>query len=167
MRFIAAADNELGRTAADIHHQTALFGGWQAVRSAQVDQASFFAASNDFDGEAQQTLGFHDKFGGVFRHAQGVGTHHAYLFGVEATQTLAKTAHAGQGALQGFTIQGFVVLQATAQAHGVFEGIQGIQLVVYHAGNLQPEAVRPHIYGSQHVKRGLNGAQMSPLLSCQ
>lgn len=61
-RLKPAADDELGRAAADVDHQPALVGlGRLRMRHAQIDQACFLAPADHFDRMTQRGFGRHQK----------------------------------------------------------------------------------------------------------
>ena len=154
-RHIGQIDpDQLGRAAADIHHQAFFFAGRQTVRGADINQPGFFAPGDDFNRKSQTRLCFADEGGGVFCHPQGVGAHHPHLVGAEVAQTVAKPRQAGQRALLGGVVQKIVSSQASAQAHGVFEGVERKKLLAIDADDLQTKAIGAEINGGKGFKRG-------------
>lgn len=72
------ADDELGAAAADVADQPATAAVGHAVGDAEVDQAGFLAAGDDFHGMAENLFRTTDEIAAVARLAQGVGRDHAY-----------------------------------------------------------------------------------------
>jgi hypothetical protein len=90
-RFGALADDELGRAAANVDHQTPVTGCWQGIRRADEDQARFLATTDDLDGKAQSSLGLEQNHARISGHPHRVGGHRAHGFRIEAAQALAET----------------------------------------------------------------------------
>jgi hypothetical protein len=65
-RFDVLADDELGRAAADIHHQLARLRIGQRMRHAEIDQARFLAPGDHLDREAERGLGLLQELGAFF-----------------------------------------------------------------------------------------------------
>jgi hypothetical protein len=97
-RLVADADDAFGGAAADIDHQTRCLGQWQAVGDAQIDQAGFFPAGDDFDVETQRFARLLQERRGVLGHAQGRGAHRAHGARRHAAQAFAEAAQTVQGA---------------------------------------------------------------------
>ena len=88
------AQDQLGGSAADVHHQPALVGLRQQVGHALVDQARFFAAGNHVDGKAQDLVSALEELVAVARFAQRLGGDGPHLGLLEAGQSLAKAGQA-------------------------------------------------------------------------
>ncbi len=67
-----------GAAAADVADQPATAAVGHAVGDAEVDQAGFLAAGDDFHGMAENLFRTTDEIAAVARLAQGVGRDHAY-----------------------------------------------------------------------------------------
>ncbi len=152
----ALADNQLGGTAADIHHQPGAGVIGEAVRHAQVDQAGLLAARHHFDIVAQSVLGAGDKPGGVARHAQGVGAHHAHIAAGDAVNALGEAAQAIQGAGLGVFVEAVIGPQAGAQLHLFGQTFQDTHLALGLPGHHHVETVGPQIDGGQMFRLSQN-----------
>jgi hypothetical protein len=150
LRFVAAADDELGRPATDVHHHALLGGGRQAVRHAQIDEPRLLLARHHFDRKPERAFGPRQEVLGVLRHAQRVGADGAYLRRIEATQALAETMQGVERALLGLLVEPFVGAQARGESHRLAQGIERIDLVVHNPAHLEAEAVRAQIDGGHH-----------------
>ena len=92
LRLDSAANDELGRTAADVDHQALVIDRRQRVRRADVDQARLFAAADDLDRKAQRLLGQRQEIGGILGDAQRIGRYHAYRRRRKTAQAFTETA---------------------------------------------------------------------------
>ena len=72
---------------------------------AEVDQACFFAAGNDFHRVAQNGFGAADKFAAVARFAQGIGADNAHRTFRQADDQLGKATQAVEATLHGLFAQ--------------------------------------------------------------
>ena len=148
----AAAQNEFGRAAADVHHQHFAAVRRKGVHHARVNQTRFLAPRNHFDGKAQRGFGLRQEFGNIFGNAERVGGHGADVFGRKAAQTFAKLRQAFQGAAAAGFVQHFVVVQTARQAHHVLDIFDDLRMALMVLADLQAETVRPQIHRSQHGK---------------
>ena len=85
-------EDEFRAAAADVHHQAglgAVFDGFEGMRHAQVDQACFLAAADDFDAMPQRAFGRLDEVLAVACLAQGVRANNADMARREVADTLA------------------------------------------------------------------------------
>jgi hypothetical protein len=154
-RLDVAADDELRRTAADVHHQLLGARVGQGVGDAEVDQPRLLAAGDDLDGKAERRLGLGQELRRVLRHPQGIGGDRPHRAGIEAAQPLAEARQRLQRAQLRGAVEGFLRREAGRQAHRLLEGIERIDLVVHHPPDLQAEAVRAQIDGGdQFVSHG-------------
>ena len=141
MRLIAGADDEFGGAAADVHHQTLFRRSRQAVGDAQVDQPRFLASGHDFDREAEGGLEPGHEFAGVLCHPQGVGADRAHRAGRQSAQALAEAFQAFDRARLRRIVEVLVGGQAGGEPYRLTQRIEGIDLVVDNASDLEPEGV--------------------------
>jgi hypothetical protein len=139
-RLAGAAEDHLGRTAADIDHQARLLARLQ-VRHAAKNQACFLAARDHLDRMAQHRLCAGQESIAVARLAQGLGRHGAHLGRRKALQALGKAAQAGQAALGRFLGQLPVGVEAGAQAHGLLDVVDALIAPARQARDLEAETV--------------------------
>ena len=152
-RQAAAAQDEFGRTAADVDDQPRVVAGLQ-VGHAGVDQARFLTARDDFDGEAQGLLRTQQEGVAVARLAQCLRGHGADLARLEPGQASGKAAQAGQAALNRFFGQQAFGVETATQAHHVLEVVDTSVASMLQLGDLQPEAVGAHVDCGQRVAGG-------------
>lgn len=81
---------------------------------ARKDQAGFFAAGDDFDGEAQRGFGARQEIAGVAGDAEGVRGHRAHAVGVEAAQAFAEAFQHRDGAFDGLVAKALSVSSPAA-----------------------------------------------------
>ena len=84
---------------------------------AREDQAGFFAAGDDFDGEAQR-LRRGQEIAGVAGDAEGVRGHRAHAVGVEAAQAFAEAFQHRDGAFDGLVAKALFGVQSGGQPDG-------------------------------------------------
>ena len=118
------------------------------MRRANIDQARLFAAGDDLDRKSERRLGQRQELAGIFRHAQGIGCHRPHRALVEAGQPLTKTAQSIQRPFLRIRIEALVCRQTGGQTHRLLQRVQGINLVVDHAPDLQAKAVGAEVDGS-------------------
>ena len=85
---------------------------------ARKDQAGFFAAGDDFDGEAQRGFGARQEIAGVAGDAEGVRGHRAHAVGVEAAQAFAEAFQHRDGAFDGLVAKALFGVQSGGQPDG-------------------------------------------------
>src|SRR5688572_18252847 len=151
LRLEAGADDELRGAAADVDHQAPLGGFRQRVRNAQVDQARFLAAGDHLDRKAERGARLAQELRRILRHAQRVGADHAHRRAREAAQALAELGERFQRARLGGAIDALFGGQPGAQAHHLAHRVEGIDLAVDHATDLQVEAVGAKVDRGQRV----------------
>ena len=127
-------------------------GGFrQRVRNAEVDQARFLAPGDHLDREAERGARLAQELRRVLRHAQRVGADHAHRRTREAAQALAELGERLERARLGGAIDALLGGQARAQAHHLAHRVEGIDLAVDHATDLQVEAVRAEVDRGERV----------------
>ena len=148
VRRAAHAQDHFGGAPADVDDQARQLAGLQA-RDALVDQAGFFAAGDDLDGQAQHAVATLQEGVAVARFAQGLGGHGAHLPGREALEALCEAGQTGQAALGGLFGELAPAVQAGAQAHGFLEVVDALVAAAGDLGDFQAEAVGAHVDGGQ------------------
>lgn len=97
--FEALTDDELGAAAADVDHQSSAAIVGQGMGNAQVDEAGFFTAGDDFHRVAQHFLGQVHEDVGVAGHPEGIGADDLNATRWHAVQSLSEPTQAGQASL--------------------------------------------------------------------
>src|SRR6266571_956974 len=145
------ADDELGRAAAYVDHQTPLGRGCEAVRDAEVNQARFLPAEYHFDGKPKRRFGFREKGFCVFRYAQRARTHGTHRRARKTAQALAETRKRLQRPRFCRLIDAPVPRETRTQAHRISQAVEQVDLVVNDPADLQVEAVGSQVEGGQSV----------------
>ena len=91
------------------------------MRGAEIDQARFFTAADDFDREAQRLLGRRQEVRRILGDAQRVGGDGAHRVGLETAQALAEAAQGKQGALARSGIEALVGGEARGQPNRLLQ----------------------------------------------
>ncbi len=146
-RFEALADDELGTAAADVRHQALAGGIGQGVGYAEVDQARFFAAGDDFYRVPEDFFGAADEFATVARFTQGVGTDNAHGAQGHAVDQLGKPLEAIEPALHRLFIELACVVDPGGQLHFFAEPLKDADLTVLGLGHDHVKAVGAQVYG--------------------
>ncbi len=92
----AAADDELGRTAADVDDESRLQRARQLVRDAEEGEPRLLVPADDVDRESDRALGAPQELAGVRGHAKRVGRNHAHRRGMQAGEPFAEACEAGE-----------------------------------------------------------------------
>src|SRR3990172_6469595 len=121
-RFERAADDELGRTAADVDYQALVLGHRQAVRHAEVDQARFLAPRYHLDRTSQCRFGLFQEPRGILRDGQRIGADRAPRVRVEAAQPFAEALQAFERALLRVLVEALIARQSRADTDGLAPG---------------------------------------------
>ena len=114
----------------------------------EVDQARLLAAEYHLDGETERRFRFRKEGFGVLRHAQRARTHGTHRRARKSAQALAEARERLQGPRFRRLIDAPIPRETGAQAHGIAQAVQKVDLIVDDPADLQVEAV-----GSQ-VERG-------------
>ncbi|KPY43871.1 Uncharacterized protein ALO56_05266 [Pseudomonas viridiflava] len=101
-RLETLTDDELGTAAADIGHEAFAGGVRQCVGDAQINEACFFAAGDDFHRVAEDFFGAVDEVVAVTGFAQGVGAHDAHGAERQAVDQLGEALEAVEAPLHRF-----------------------------------------------------------------
>ena len=145
------ADDEFGRTAADVHHQPALAARRMSVRDAEVDQSRFFAAGDDFDVVAQRGFRRHQEMLRQAQLAHRIGGDGAHARRRDGGQALAEARKAIECALQRFFAQAAAAVKAFGEAHVFLDAIDDAQLAEQVTRDHHVEAVRADVHRGQQV----------------
>ena len=137
----ALAQNQFGRSATDVQHQSALVRGWKQLRNALVNQPGFFTARYHIDWEAQYFMGLAQKVIAITRFAQRLRGHSAYLGAFESRQPLAKTGQTLQPALHGGRCEIAVLIQPAALTNRLFQILTAKVLTMIHMAYFKAETV--------------------------
>ena len=92
----AAADDELGRAAADVDDEPRLARRRQHVRDAEVDEARFLVPGDDVDRKAERRFRLRQELRRVVRDAKRVGGDCAHGGRMQAAQPFAEAREAGE-----------------------------------------------------------------------
>ena len=139
--FQPVANDEFGRTAADIDDEALVIRRGQTVGNANVDQPCLFTTGDDFDRIAENGFGFLHKRIGVFRHSQGIGADHAHRILWQPAQAFGEQAKCREGAFCGCRIDRFFGCDTGTEAHRFLQRIERIELTIDDAADLQMKAV--------------------------
>jgi hypothetical protein len=150
----AAPQDQLGRTAADIHHQPPLIGLAEGVRHAHIDQAPLFLARNDLDRITDGLLQLGQEIGGIARLAQDGGGDHAHAVELVGGQRHAEILQAKQRALQCFVGEVAGGVQAGGQADRLAHAIEHADLVSIVVSDGEPKTVGAQVHCGVH--RGIH-----------
>ena len=129
-----AADDELGRSAADIDDQARLGRSRQLVRDAEIDQAGFFVSGDHVDRETEGALRLRQKLARVFCHAKGIGRHRAYRRGMQAGEALPEPGEAFERGLHRRGLDSSLRVEPGAETQGLAPGIESIDLIALDDG---------------------------------
>jgi hypothetical protein len=116
-RRVVRADDEFGRTAADIDYEALTWTRRHRMCCARINQTSLFAPGNHFDREAQCSLRLAQELAGVLGNAQGVSGDRAHVIGVEIAQPLAEAFKRVPAAHLRGAIEHLVARQACGESH--------------------------------------------------
>jgi hypothetical protein len=115
------------------------------VRHAEVDQARFLASRYDLDWKSERASRLLQKSRGVLGDAQRIGADGTHCVRIEAAQALAEAIEAFERALLRILVELLVAREAAAEADGLAQGIEGVELVADDARYLQVKRVRSEI----------------------
>ena len=140
-----AADDELGRSTADIDDQAWLGRSRQLVRDAEIDQAGFFVSGDYVDRETEGALRLRQKLARVLGHAKGIGRHRAYRRGMQAGEALPEPGEAFERGLHRRGLDSSLRVEPGAETQGLAPGIEPIDLIALDTTDLEAEAVRAQV----------------------
>jgi len=112
------------------------------VGDAEVNQARFLAAEYHLDGETERLFGFREKGVRVLRYAQRARAHGTHRRARESAQALAEPGERLERPRFRRLIDAPIPGETGAQAHGVAQAVQKVDLIVDDPADLQVEAVR-------------------------
>ncbi len=145
----AAADDELGGTAADVDDEPRVFGTRKLVGDAKEGQPSFFVPADDVDGQAQRALGERDEFLGVAGDAERIRRDHAHGRGLQSGEAFAESGEAGERGIHRGALEPALVVEPGAETQRLAPGVELVDLVALDAADFEPEAVRTEIEDGQ------------------
>src|SRR6266571_1670870 len=140
-----AADDELGRSTADIDDQARLGRSRQFVRDAEIDQAGFFVSGDYVDRETEGALRLRKKLARVLGHAKGIGRHRTYCRGMQAGEALPEPGEAFERGLHRRGLDSSLRVEPGAETQGLAPGIESIDLIALDTTDLEAEAVRAQV----------------------
>ena len=149
-----AADDEFGRSAADVDDEPRLGRGRQHVRDAVVDEPRFLVAGDDVDRESERALGLRQERRRVGRDAKRVGRDRAHRRRMQALDALAETREAGESGAPRFRREPAALVDAGADAQILAPGVEAKDLIAFDASDLEAEAVRAHVDDGERLGRG-------------
>ena len=141
------ADDEFRAAAADVDDQAPFRRIRHAVRDAEVDQARFLAAGDDFDRMTQFLFGVAQERRGRAQAPHGIRRHRAHAMRRQGAQTLSKPRQGLQRAVAARFLETAVRTQAGGQTHAVAQAVDHARFAVFVAGDDEMEAVRSEIDG--------------------
>ena len=145
------ADHDLGRTAADIDHQTLVGAHRTRVHDPGVDQARLFQSGDDFDGMTERRAGALQEPSLALGPSQGTGADHPHAIGMHGAQSLSEALEAAQGALRGRIVETSALAETRGEAHHFPQPIQNDQLAVRMTRHDHVKAIGAQIDGGEHV----------------
>ncbi|MNE39961.1 hypothetical protein D3C80_1339440 [compost metagenome] len=147
-RLKALADDELGAATANVGHQALARGVGERVGDAQVDQACFFTAGDDFYRVAEDFFGAADELAAVARLAQGVGADDTHRAIGHAADQLGEALEAVQTALHRLFVELALFVDACGQLHLFPKPLKNADLGMVGLGHNHMEAVGAQVDGS-------------------
>ena len=145
LRREAAADDELGRAAADVDDEARLGRGRQDVGDAVVDEPRFLVAGDDVDREAERALGLRQEVGRVGREAERVRRDGAHGRRMQPPDALAEAREAGDRGAPRLGREAAAGVETGADAQRLAPRVEPVDLVALDATDLEPKAVRAHV----------------------
>ncbi|MNP28510.1 hypothetical protein D3C76_1214780 [compost metagenome] len=131
---------------------------------AEVDQARFLAAGDDFHRVAKDGFGAADEVGAVARLAQGVGAHHPYRARRHAADELGEALQAVEAALHGFLAEQAFLADAGGQLDFLAKPLKDADLAVVGLGQDHVETVGAEVEGGDQregLRRGMGHVEKS------
>ena len=117
-RLQRAADDEFGRAAADVDDQALVLGHGQTVRDADIDEARFLAAGDDFDRETERRFSLFQKCRRILGHAQRVGADGTHAMRIETAQAFAEALQAFERTLLRIFVEPFLAVKPAPRRIG-------------------------------------------------
>ena len=149
-----AADDELGRAAADVDDEPRLGRRRQFVRDAEIDEARLFVAADDVDREAECGFGLRQEFRRILRDAERVGRDRAHGGRMQSRQPLAKALEACERRAPRGQRQVAFLVDARAEADRLAPRVEAEDLVAFHTADLEAKAVRAQIDDRERGRSG-------------
>jgi hypothetical protein len=148
----ALADDEFGAAAADVDDEAVTAFVRRRVRDAEVDQARFFDARDDFDGMPECVAGTLEEHATALGLAQRVGADDANALRPHVAQALAKAFEALQRALRRFAAETAVFVEARGETNHLPQAVEHDELPVVVTGDDHVKAVRAEIHRREDVR---------------
>ena len=144
---IALTDDQLRTAATDIHHQSSVVPGRQAMGHAQVDQSCLLASGDDFDGMVERPLGTLDEGVIGVDLAHGIGADSTDILRRQGAESLGEAFQTGQGPLSHLGEQTFVLGQTLSKPYRLTQTIDDLQMAVFDLHYNEMEAVGAQVDG--------------------
>ncbi len=148
----ALADDQFGAAAADVDDEAMTAFVRRRVRDAEMDQARFFDARDDFDGMTECVAGPLEKDPAPLGLAQGVGADDAHALRPHVAQALAEAFEALQRALRRFAAEAAVFVEARGETNHLPQAVEHDELPVVVTGDDHVKAVRAEIHRREDVR---------------
>ena len=149
----AAADDQFGRSAADVDDKALFARRRQGVGAARKDETGFFAAGDDFNRVPESFFGLGQKVGGVCGRAQSLCAHGADILRRNVFELFAEAPQRGKGTLLNFGREGVVGVDAARKAHRFLPVAFRRDAVVFDAAYFHAETVAAQIDRSEQDRR--------------
>jgi hypothetical protein len=117
-------------------------------------RAFFLASGDDLDREAEDRARLAQELRRILRHAQGVGADRTHRRAREAAQPLGETRQGIERRRLRRPVDALLRGQARAEPHDFAQRVEGIDLSVDDATDLQVEAVRAQVDCGERVMAG-------------
>ena len=135
------ADDDLGRSAADIDDEAVVVGERQRMHDAEIDEARFLAPRDHLDREAERALRLAHELRGILRDPQRIRADRAHRAARHSREPLAEALERGERALLHAFVELLLAREPRAQAHRFLEGVERIDLLAVDATDREMEAV--------------------------
>ena len=129
-RLQAVGDDAFGAATANVDDEAAPSNTRQSERYAQVNEARFFDAGDNFDVVAQRCFSTGQKATRALGLAQRVRAHHAHPAGLHFAQALAEALEARQRAALHYRVEATIVGEAIGEAHHFTQAVHDDELAV-------------------------------------
>jgi hypothetical protein len=150
-RLHLLADDAFGRAAADVHHEAVVLHQGQRVRDPEIDEARLLVPGDHLDRESERALRLAHELLRILRDTQRVGADHAHRAPGHSREALGELAQRAQRSLLRVVVEALVGAEACAQAHGLLQRIQRVDLLADHATDGEVEAVGAQVDGAEGV----------------
>ncbi len=170
LRLETLADDQLGRAAADVHHEALVLGGRQRVGDAEIDESRLLAARDDLDREAERLARLAQEGGRVLRDAQCIGADRAHGVARQAAQPLAELGQHLERPRLARAVEPLVGGEAGAELGLLAQRVERVDLAVHDAPDQEMEAVgsevdRSECFVARHASGTVTPARATRKLS--